>query len=150
MLYFLFNRNRTRSNGGYFGYYSLVQWWNTEFTEAEKERFREVYESTHMLIPFDALFHGKEKPLMEFKYKKKSAVEFLTILLNNIVYINGCEDISQKFIRKCSQLIENKTENVDLDIYYLSQIKSYSRLRLQNAFYEVPFRKAFLSQIDTL
>jgi hypothetical protein len=150
MLYFLLNTKKTRSNRGYFGYYSLAQWWNTEFTEAEQERFREAYESTHMLIPFDALFQGAEKPLMEYRNKKKSAVGFLSMLLNSIVYTKGNEDISQKFINKCAQLIDTRTNDVDLYFYYLSQIKLYGRLRQGNPSYEMPFRKACQSQVDIL
>jgi len=150
MLYFLLNKKKTGSNRGYFGYYSLIRWWNTEFSENEKDRFREAYESTPMLIAFDCLFHGDEKPLMEYGNKKKSTVGFLSVLLNSIVCIKGNEDISQKFINKCAQLIDTRTDDVDLYYYYLSQIKLYGRLRLQNPIYEISFKKACQSQVDIL
>ena len=150
MLYFFLNKKKNGSCRGYFGYYSLIQWWNAEFSETEKERFRTAYEQTHMLLPFESLFQGPERPLMEYGNKKKTDVGFLCVLLNSLVSTKGCEDISQKFIDKCTQLIDTRTDDVDLYFYYLSQIKLYGRLRQQNAKYEQPFLRACQSQVDIL
>lgn len=150
MLYFFLNKKKKASSRGYFGYYALTHWWDTKFSEAEKERFRVAYEQMHMLLPFETLFQGPERPLLEYGNKKKTDVGFLCVLLNSLVSTKGCEDISQKFIDKCTQLIGSRTDDVDLYFYYLSQIKLYGRLRKQNDMYEQPFLRACQSQVDIL
>lgn len=150
LLYFLFKTKKPESERGLFGYYSLIDWWDTQFSEMEKAKFQEAYESNSMPIPFESLFHGKERPLMENRTRKKSAVGFLSLLLNNLTNSQGCEDISQRFINKCSQMIDARTEEVDLYFFYSSQIKLYGRLKQINPLYELHFIKACQKQIHIL
>lgn len=150
LLYFLFKSKRDESQTGLFGYYSLIDWWETRFTEKEKAKFKEVYENNSMPIPFEDLFNGPERPLMEDRHRKKSAVGFLSLLLNILAATKGCDDISQKFIDKCSQLIDTKTEELDLYFFYSSQIKLYGRLKQSNPSYELPFIQACQQQVHIL
>jgi hypothetical protein len=138
MLDFILTKKKTVSNRGYFGYYSLEHWWDTKFSESEKERFRTAYENSPMSIPFDCLFQGAERPVLEDGNKKKTALGFLIEVLHNIAHTKGYEDISGKIIDKCMKLVDKRADDAYLYTYYLSQFKFYNQHQQQNAMNEMP------------
>lgn len=127
------NKKKCVPERGFFGYYSLIDWWTTSFNENQQTTFIEAFKNNSMSIPPDRLFHGKERPFIDNRNKKMSVVSFLCILQDTIAQSNGCEEISQKFIAKCAQLIDAKTSIIDQYIYYLSKTQLYDKLSEKNS-----------------
>ncbi|HEX6977634.1 MAG TPA: hypothetical protein VF185_04775 [Patescibacteria group bacterium] len=107
---------------GEIGYYSLVDWWLTTFTEEERSHIEEVFH------PFGA--DPNSKPLTEGKidYSSQNAAGLLHALAG---WFNkpGDREIARKIIQKAEELAQKGTDVLDLHFTFQQEIEIYYRDR---------------------
>lgn len=151
MLNFSFNKKKPLERG-YFGYYGLIDWWDTDFTEEEKTMFWGAYIRTpapiRLISSYDRFFKGKEHPLNGYiGIVGKTPLGFLEMLLGHLLEAGRCEDLCHKFVEKCNQLIDEKSDPLALHFFYSHQITFYISLMEKDSSYELALLNACENQI---
>lgn len=114
---------KRHDTGGYLGFYGLTDWWNSEFSNSEKETILKRY------IPF-SLGEPNKQPLIfgNITNTSQSKVHFLYTLsswFKSKEYI----DIALKIISKAESEVDTNTEILDLHFLHSTQVEMYYKLR---------------------
>jgi hypothetical protein len=111
--------NGAPSQQGYFGYYGLLSWWNTEFTVEEKNKAYEKYKP-----------YGGESALINSPMLRSTAtvVNFLTGFQSWFARPADME-ISRKILIKAESLVSENTAALDEHFLYQALIVHYYKLR---------------------
>ena len=118
----------TPSEKGYMGYYSLLDWWENDFTQTEREYVLEKYNPMGGVSGLDSgTMIGSTA----------SALNFLTGLQSWFTTLKD-EVISEKILKKAESLLLEKTPILDYHFLYQSLIKHYYKKRnIDSSYYEL-------------
>lgn len=118
---------------GSLGYYSLLDWWNTNFSNSEKLYILEKY------IPMG----GGELTKGTILGSSATAINFLTSLQSWFTTLAD-EAISEKILKKAESLLTNETSILDTHFLYSSLIEHYYKKRnIDLRFYEIAKQYCF-------
>jgi len=112
---------------GSLGYYSLLDWWNNEFSKTEQSYILEKY------IPMG----GSDLTTGKIIDSSASVINFLNSLQSWFTNLEE-EKISEKILIKAESLIKKNTSILDIHFLYGSKINHYYKKRnIDSKFYDL-------------